>query len=169
MNIALFIPFAIFLSSILSYKFKRTTCIIVTITLGMLLSTSIETFQFITRRGETEVDDVIFNTLGSLIGSIVINYKNIKNKIIDSRFFHAGLTKFYALTFIFSWTLWAFVSYMTTHVSHTRMISTILFIIGGFAPLLAAVITSKSKTFLSSKINAKSVIYFATYLYGRNR
>ena len=64
LNIALFIPFG-FLLPTLNTRFKTPLATVMT---GFLFSGLIETMQYITGRGLTEVDDVITNTLGAAIG-----------------------------------------------------------------------------------------------------
>jgi len=66
-NIAVFIPFGIIMPLILS-KRKRNNPII-TIAIGaILLSLSIELIQYIMSVGVFDVDDLILNTIGALIG-----------------------------------------------------------------------------------------------------
>lgn len=63
-NYVLFIPIGILLMLILSSKHKW----IVAIACGSLLSSSIEVIQLISHRGLFEFDDIIHNTLGTVIG-----------------------------------------------------------------------------------------------------
>lgn len=67
LNILLFIPFG-FLLSIISKRFRSLW---ITTVIGFIFSAGIETMQYITGRGLTEVDDVINNTLGALIGYVI--------------------------------------------------------------------------------------------------
>lgn len=67
LNIILFVPFG-FLLPIISERFKSLWLTTVT---GFVLSAEIETMQYITGRGLTEVDDVINNTAGALVGYIL--------------------------------------------------------------------------------------------------
>ena len=62
-NIALFIPFGIFIATILP-KYR----IIVSLIFGVLLSSTIEILQLVLMRGLFELDDILSNTLGSAIG-----------------------------------------------------------------------------------------------------
>ncbi|WP_320972412.1 VanZ family protein [Enterocloster bolteae] len=62
-NIALFIPFGFFLTPILFKPDWRKVVI-----LGIALSTVIEIIQVLTNRGLGELDDVLHNTWGSLLG-----------------------------------------------------------------------------------------------------
>lgn len=68
LNILLFIPFGFTLSTYLNcHKSNRPLFLSVLLT-AFLLSTSVEVLQYLTSRGFTEVDDVINNTLGAVIG-----------------------------------------------------------------------------------------------------
>lgn len=62
-NVAVFIPIGILLSVIMK-KAKWWQVMLI----GLTLSVTIETLQFFFKRGFTEFDDVIHNTLGCLIG-----------------------------------------------------------------------------------------------------
>ena len=64
LNILLFIPFGLMLPMIIT-KFRNP---LMTSMTGLLFSGAIETMQYITGRGLTEVDDVINNTIGTMIG-----------------------------------------------------------------------------------------------------
>lgn len=68
LNIILFIPFGFSLSTYLNcHKAPRSLFFSVLLT-AFLLSASVEVLQYLTSRGFTEVDDVINNTLGAVIG-----------------------------------------------------------------------------------------------------
>ncbi len=67
LNILLFVPFG-FLLPMISERFRSLWLTAVT---DFMFSTGIETMQYITGRGLTEVDDVINNTSGALIGYIL--------------------------------------------------------------------------------------------------
>jgi len=68
LNILLFIPFGFTLSTYLNcHKSNRPLFLSVLLT-AFLLSASVEVLQYLTSRGFTEVDDVINNTLGAVIG-----------------------------------------------------------------------------------------------------
>lgn len=64
LNILLFIPFG-FLLPIISKRFRSLW---LTTVIGFIFSAGIETMQYITGRGLTEVDDVINNTAGAMVG-----------------------------------------------------------------------------------------------------
>ena len=68
LNILLFIPFGFMLSCYI-YKYHRPQHLFLPILLsGLFVSISVELLQYLTSRGFTEIDDVINNTLGSIIG-----------------------------------------------------------------------------------------------------
>src|SRR5699024_3942675 len=63
-NILWFIPFGM-LQPLLQH---RRPHFFSTVLLGMLLSLSIETLQFFLATGVADIDDLIFNTLGTVLG-----------------------------------------------------------------------------------------------------
>ena len=67
LNILLFVPFG-FLLPMISERFRSFG---LTTVIGFIFSAGIETMQYITGRGLTEVDDVINNTAGALIGYVI--------------------------------------------------------------------------------------------------
>jgi len=72
-NLMLFIPFGI----LLPLCFPKARNSLICILSGCLLSVFIETVQYMTQRGNCELDDVIMNTLGTLVGWVI--YTVIKN------------------------------------------------------------------------------------------
>ncbi len=73
-NIAAFIPFGAYLG----YRGKK---ILPTVILGFLLSFFIESMQYIWGVGVSELDDLILNTLGALIGAAAVKMmEKIKEK-----------------------------------------------------------------------------------------
>ena len=66
LNIILFIPFGFTLTSVLHEKEENHLRPV--LIAGALLSVSVEVLQYLTSRGYTEIDDVINNTLGAVIG-----------------------------------------------------------------------------------------------------
>ncbi len=161
MNAALFIPLGMFTSSLMPDSIKASSRVLITLFIGIFLSIAVEFSQFILQLGQTETDDVIFNGLGTLIGSLVICYPYICEKISKFRYFDNETTKYIALTFLISWALWSFVSYFTTFYSNYREISTALYIIGNFAPLIGTIILKKKKIISSfTKVNRRSLLYF---------
>ncbi len=86
MNSILFIPFALTLPFVLSSKFSWKNALL-TLAFGFLFSVCVEAVQLFLSIGKADIDDVIFNTLGVIIGEIpyiiygVISRKNgEKNK-----------------------------------------------------------------------------------------
>lgn len=68
LNILLFIPFGFILSCNL-YMYRRAQHLFLQILLsGLFVSVSVELLQYLTSRGFTEIDDVINNTAGAMIG-----------------------------------------------------------------------------------------------------
>lgn len=67
LNILLFVPLG-FLLPIILERFRSLWLTTVT---GFVFSTGIETMQYITGRGLTEVDDVINNTAGAFVGYVI--------------------------------------------------------------------------------------------------
>lgn len=76
-NIGIFIPMGILIA-----KNSKKPSILRSTFIGLLLSLAIELLQFITGLGMTDIDDCIFNGLGSLIGSVLYLKFLIK---LDSR------------------------------------------------------------------------------------
>ncbi len=66
MNVALFVPLGLFFPYADGGR-KRSRLLRILLT-GVMFSFLIEILQFALMRGETEVDDVIMNTLGTLLG-----------------------------------------------------------------------------------------------------
>ncbi len=64
-NVLLFIPYGF----ILSWNWKPVRNLFVSLVVGLFTSLGIETMQLITERGYFQVDDVLTNTLGMLIGT----------------------------------------------------------------------------------------------------
>lgn len=77
-NLIFFIPFTFFLlQGFKVEKFKNIKKILIS---GFLTSFSIEVLQFLTTLGTFQLSDLLYNTLGGLIGSIIYKIINIKNK-----------------------------------------------------------------------------------------
>ena len=66
LNIILFIPFGYTLTAVLEEKGVHNLRPV--LIAGFVLSASVEVLQYLTSRGFTEIDDVINNTLGAVIG-----------------------------------------------------------------------------------------------------
>lgn len=63
-NVAAFLP----LGMLLPCAFRKTDTIVRTLLLSMGLSIAIELFQLVTYTGSCDIDDVLLNTLGALLG-----------------------------------------------------------------------------------------------------
>lgn len=64
-NVVLFVPFGFFLIEFLNASWKKVLLI------GIIFSSLIECIQLIARLGEFEIDDIINNTIGTLLGGLV--------------------------------------------------------------------------------------------------
>ena len=77
LNILLFVPLG-FLLPIYSDKLKKAYKVV---GIGLAVTTIIEIIQYITKLGIFEIDDILNNTLGTLIGySVFMMYTKTKNK-----------------------------------------------------------------------------------------
>lgn len=63
-NVLLFVPFGVLLP-VVSVKMRRVWS---TLCMGCAVSLSIELFQFLTKRGYAQTDDVLTNVLGTILG-----------------------------------------------------------------------------------------------------
>lgn len=88
MNVVVFIPIGMILGSLLRVKgsWSRSGSWLMVTIIGCGISITIESLQFIFMRGFSEVDDVIHNTVGCVIGFGIMtilkiifktNYKNV--------------------------------------------------------------------------------------------
>ena len=68
MNVVVFVPVGLLLALLTLNRQKTIKSGLFTIVFGLLISTSIETLQFFLNRGFSELDDVMHNTLGCMIG-----------------------------------------------------------------------------------------------------
>lgn len=66
-NIVMFVPVSLFLFVV--FGFRRFDYILL---FGFLLSVAIEVTQYITGVGFPDIDDVIFNTFGAVLGILII-------------------------------------------------------------------------------------------------
>jgi Glycopeptide antibiotics resistance protein len=66
-NIGAFIPFGLFVP-IISIKLRKAWKVIL---LGILLSGTVEFLQLVTKVGSFDVDDIILNTVGTIIGYLL--------------------------------------------------------------------------------------------------
>lgn len=81
-NILLFIPFGI----LIPLKWKQLRNPLVCTFLGFCLSCAIEIIQLITERGHFQIDDILTNTIGALIGGIII--RGFSFMVIKCRHFY---------------------------------------------------------------------------------
>ena len=70
MNVVVFVPLGILLG-VLMIRLSLLRGVAQAFLVGFFLSASIEILQFVCKRGFSEVDDVIHNTLGCLIGYMI--------------------------------------------------------------------------------------------------
>ena len=73
MNIVLYIPFGYGMAEYVSVKRNKRTIIII---YAAVLSSSTEIFQYLLALGYTEVDDIVLNTFGTMIGMFVQKWMN---------------------------------------------------------------------------------------------
>lgn len=66
-NIIIFIPFGFLLPIITTY-FNRLWKVL---SITLIVTISVEMIQYVTKVGELDIDDVILNTLGSIVGYIM--------------------------------------------------------------------------------------------------
>ncbi len=67
MNVVVFVPIGVMVGALI-YKLTSSKRWIIVIGFGLALSISIEAMQFFFNKGFSELDDVIHNTLGCMIG-----------------------------------------------------------------------------------------------------
>ena len=83
LNILLFVPFG-FMFPVIHPKLSKAT-----ITYGFLFSLAIEIMQYITGRGLADIDDLINNTLGAVIGYLI--YRVGKSKFERKIHYNANI------------------------------------------------------------------------------
>jgi glycopeptide antibiotics resistance protein len=71
MNTVLFYPAGLFLFSLLPSKWSRTSRILVIFLGAICLSVGIECIQYMFALGVAEADDVLHNSLGAMLGSLL--------------------------------------------------------------------------------------------------
>lgn len=67
LNVLMFVPFGLLLPEILNRSFARFFTIFF---IAFGTSVAIEVLQYVFKAGRTEIDDVIFNVLGAIVGYI---------------------------------------------------------------------------------------------------
>lgn len=68
LNVILYMPVGMTMPFVLSGRVRHPAA--VTVVFALLLSIATEILQFLFMRGYTEVDDVMFNTIGAVLGAI---------------------------------------------------------------------------------------------------
>ena len=75
-NVVAFMPFGFFIPHIVV---KRTGCIKV-LSLTFIFTLSVETIQLVSKLGRFDIDDIILNTLGGILGYILyLIYRKIRS------------------------------------------------------------------------------------------
>lgn len=82
MNVLLFTPFGLSLSAVLVSKIKPAHSAWITVLIALGLSIAVEATQYLASLGRAEVDDVLANTLGALIGALHVPVGIIMDKAI---------------------------------------------------------------------------------------
>jgi len=72
MNVVVFVPVGVLTALVIYNNLKPFKTGLFIIALGLFISSSIEAVQFFLKRGFSELDDVIHNTLGCLIGFMMV-------------------------------------------------------------------------------------------------
>lgn len=81
-NVMLFIPFGFLLPLLIKPLYSLFRCTVA----GLLVSFMIEFSQLLTGRGFFQIDDIIFNTFGSIIGlGILMGCKNFRSTLAKLR------------------------------------------------------------------------------------
>ena len=70
-NILLYIPFGMLGMGVCYYVKRRKICVVLA---GFLLSLAVEVTQYVTQMGYFQVDDLITNTLGTLLAVILCKF-----------------------------------------------------------------------------------------------
>lgn len=81
MNVFLFVPLGVSLPYVLPMRWHETVHTVITVLFGCCLSIAVEIIQYKYGLGRCEMDDVIMNTLGTLVGVqayIIGNYLKVK-------------------------------------------------------------------------------------------
>ena len=75
-NILLFIPFGFSLSAIINRLQKQSVTVVISLIIGFILSTSIELSQLLLPSRVSNLSDIVCNSIGGLVGSILFYLKN---------------------------------------------------------------------------------------------
>lgn len=77
-NVLMMVPFGILLPIILKSARNALCCV----PLGFMFSTCLEYAQFYSQRGHMQVDDIVMNTIGTVVGFIVYSLYKFSYKIL---------------------------------------------------------------------------------------
>jgi glycopeptide antibiotics resistance protein len=72
MNVVVFVPVGLLAALVIYNKLKLFKAGLFTVAFGLFISASIEALQFFLERGFSELDDVFHNTIGCLIGFMIV-------------------------------------------------------------------------------------------------
>ena len=72
MNVVVFVPVGLLAALVMYNKLKLFKAGLFTVAFGLFISASIEALQFFLERGFSELDDVFHNTIGCLIGFMIV-------------------------------------------------------------------------------------------------
>lgn len=78
-NVVVFMPFGLLLAALTKAKYKFFEVLYYSV----MLSTAIEAIQNLTKVGVFDVDDIILNTIGGILGYLIYKYIFQKHKIED--------------------------------------------------------------------------------------
>ncbi len=148
MNVLLFLPFGLFVGSLTPKRLPTVLGIVLTFLLGIVFSVSVECIQYKYSLGICEIDDVICNSFGVLMGAMVIFWKRFLVWFRKQSFYNIRLSKYLAITFSITWICWsllAIIRYPEYYFRFRGYISTPLHIIGGFAPFIAVLAVCEEK------------------------
>lgn len=70
MNVLLFVPFGLTMSTVFATKRKPWRCVWLTVLIAIGFSLAVEATQYFAALGRAETDDVLANTLGAFIGAL---------------------------------------------------------------------------------------------------
>ncbi len=94
-NFAFFVPFGVLLYVLLHKKGRSRGAIFTVTLLGAVLSVGVEISQYLFRLGFSDIDDLIFNTLGACVGAVIA-------KLLGPRFHMVWVWLSIALAVIFA-------------------------------------------------------------------
>lgn len=83
LNIVLFLPFGLSLPFCVKSKIKRPVMFVMSVSVA--LSMVVEILQYVFERGYSEVDDVLLNVLGALLGTLSYLFAQLINNRLQKR------------------------------------------------------------------------------------